>query len=185
MKPLYLSHTVTSTAETWGKVAEWYTGTWKNWQRIREYNPDLHGKRLAIGDIILIPMEMVKNESPLVIKAPPKVRSRPKPPAAKKTPDNGEFVLPPQVRTIETPETPPTPTFTATPTPQPTEVVPAPVIEPTVVAPTPAAPTPEPVQPQTGGGAAGSDPEMEALLEKERKALEKLQMEVLGGQKAN
>jgi hypothetical protein len=190
MKPLYLSHTVTSKAETWRKVSEWYTGSSKNWQKLLDYNPDLNKKRLDVGNVVLIPMELVKNNSPFVMSPPPKVKPKPKAPVTKKKRPNEEFALPPEIRTVETPTAIPTLQPTETAPPVPTVAPPSEVAEPPAPSPssplpsepTTAPPTPSSAQPPIDGVPDGG---MEALLEEERKALEKLQMEVLGGQKGN
>ena len=61
----YFSHTVATPGETFGHIAQWYTGDWKNWELIAPHNPDLDSKRIKVGDSIRIPESMLVKRTPL------------------------------------------------------------------------------------------------------------------------
>lgn len=59
-----LTHRVTYQGETLGLISKWYTGKLHNWQRIAEANPGLLPERIAMGQEILIPRELVIESRP-------------------------------------------------------------------------------------------------------------------------
>ena len=63
--PQYLVHEVRFPGETLGIIAQWYTGSSKNWKRIHTCNRQLDADRIEIGSRINIPIELVVREAPL------------------------------------------------------------------------------------------------------------------------
>lgn len=68
----YFEHRVKWPGETLSLIAKWYTGSYGNWKAIAQANPGLNPNRIAVGDIINIPPEMMKTKKPL----PRKVASK-------------------------------------------------------------------------------------------------------------
>ena len=68
-RPSYMQHEVKYSGETLGLIARWYTGRTDNWKRIADVNSSIKPQRISIGDIILIPMEIVSQSDPLPKKA--------------------------------------------------------------------------------------------------------------------
>jgi hypothetical protein len=64
-KPSPYEHTVRWTGETLSLIAQWYTGSWRNWKALADANPNLNPDRIAIGDVILIPTDLLKTQQPL------------------------------------------------------------------------------------------------------------------------
>ena len=58
-------HKVRYSGENLISIAEWYTGSRKNWAVIAKANPDLNPNRIFIGDTILIPENLMKRRDPL------------------------------------------------------------------------------------------------------------------------
>jgi hypothetical protein len=58
-------HRVKWTGETLSLIAKWYTGSYGNWKAIAEANPGLDPNRIAVGNTINIPPEMMKTKKPL------------------------------------------------------------------------------------------------------------------------
>jgi hypothetical protein len=58
-------HRVKWSGETLSLIAKWYTGRYGNWKAIAKANPGLNPNRIAVGDIIHIPPEMMKTKKPL------------------------------------------------------------------------------------------------------------------------
>lgn len=54
-------HTVEWPGETMPMIAQWYTGNKDNWKVLSKTNPGIAGERPAVGDQILIPLELMKN----------------------------------------------------------------------------------------------------------------------------
>lgn len=54
-------HTVEWSGETLPMIAQWYTGNKGNWKVLSKGNPNIVSERLAVGDQILIPLELMKN----------------------------------------------------------------------------------------------------------------------------
>jgi LysM repeat protein len=61
----YFEHQVKWSGETLSLIARWYTGSYGNWKAIAEVNPGLDPNRIAVGDSINIPPEMMKTKKPL------------------------------------------------------------------------------------------------------------------------
>lgn len=80
------SHSVRWPTETLSLIARWYTGSASSWRKIARYNPSLDPNRLAIGDVVAIPMSMMTTRRPMprtFLPAPARpVRRPPSPPPA-------------------------------------------------------------------------------------------------------
>lgn len=61
----YYEHTVRYSGETLGRIAKWYTGDTDSWKAILAANETLDPRRIQIGQVILIPKELVTREEPL------------------------------------------------------------------------------------------------------------------------
>jgi hypothetical protein len=61
----YFEHRVKWPGETLSLIAGWYTGNYGNWKAVAQANPDLNPNRIAVGDIINIPQQMMKTKKPL------------------------------------------------------------------------------------------------------------------------
>ena len=61
----YFEHRVKWPGETLSLIAKWYTGSYGNWKAIAPANPGLNPNRIAVGDLINIPPEMMKTQKPL------------------------------------------------------------------------------------------------------------------------
>ncbi len=64
----YFEHQVKWSGETLALIAKWYTGRYGNWRAIARANPGLNPNRIAVGNIIYIPPEMMKIKKPLPLK---------------------------------------------------------------------------------------------------------------------
>ncbi|MCB0360922.1 MAG: LysM peptidoglycan-binding domain-containing protein, partial [Bdellovibrionales bacterium] len=71
--PEEFSHTVRYYGETLGIIARWYTGKTTNWQLILDANPGLRPERIAIGQQILIPRDLLVRSDALPREAVPNV----------------------------------------------------------------------------------------------------------------
>jgi hypothetical protein len=69
----YFEHRVRWYGETLSLIAKWYTGSYGKWKAIAQANPGLNPNRIAVGDIINIPPEIMKTQKPLPRKAVSKV----------------------------------------------------------------------------------------------------------------
>ena len=63
--PETVEHTVKFPGETLGLISRWYTGKSSNWEAILSVNPGLDPRRINLGNVILIPAELVVKDSPL------------------------------------------------------------------------------------------------------------------------
>ena len=54
-------HTVEWPGETLPMIAQWYTGNKDNGKILAKTNPGIASEHLVVGDQILIPLELVKN----------------------------------------------------------------------------------------------------------------------------
>lgn len=54
-------HTVEWPGETLPMIAQWYTGNKDNGKILAKTNPGIASEHLAVGDQVLIPLELVKN----------------------------------------------------------------------------------------------------------------------------
>jgi len=64
-KPEFYVHKVRWPGETISLIAQWYTGSQRNWEIIVKANPGFDPKRMHIGDKILIPKEIIENREPM------------------------------------------------------------------------------------------------------------------------
>lgn len=71
----YFEHRVKWSGETLSLIAKWYTGSYGNWKAIAQANPGLNPNRIAVGDTIKIPPEMMKTQKPLPRKVVSKIHS--------------------------------------------------------------------------------------------------------------
>lgn len=60
----FLAHEVKYSGETLSAISKWYTGS-ANWKPIATATPGLSPHRLDIGQIVLVPQELVKREQAL------------------------------------------------------------------------------------------------------------------------
>lgn len=74
-RPDYLKHKVQWSGETLSLIAKWYTGRYGNWKALAKENPGLDPNRIAVGDIINIPTDMLKSKEPLPRKVIAKTRN--------------------------------------------------------------------------------------------------------------
>jgi len=63
--PTLFPHKIKYSGETLAAIAEWYTGTTKNWQVLAAANPDLKPNKLTIGKTVLIPEDLLTRVEPL------------------------------------------------------------------------------------------------------------------------
>ena len=61
----YFEHRVKWSGESLSLIARWYTGRYGNWKAIARANPGLNPNKIAVGNIIYIPPEMMKTKKPL------------------------------------------------------------------------------------------------------------------------
>ncbi|GAB6097467.1 hypothetical protein JCM14469_37210 [Desulfatiferula olefinivorans] len=83
--PAFYRHSVRLPGETLSLVAKWYTGSAARLREIARINPTLDPNRLAVGDVVSIPMAMITRDRPmprtfLPAPAPPPARRAPPPP---------------------------------------------------------------------------------------------------------
>jgi hypothetical protein len=134
----YIEHTISYSGETLAEIAAWYTGRGSNWTAIRDANPSIRPDRLRLGQVILIPTNIVTNDKPFSRKASKKPKTEPTA-DANPTPASGDAApATPTDAPNLTPTEAPALTPTDAPTPAATDAPAAPTSEPTLV------PTPEP-----------------------------------------
>jgi len=61
----YFEHRVKWRGESLSLIAKWYTGHFGNWKALARANPGLNPNRIALGNRIYIPPEMMKTKKPL------------------------------------------------------------------------------------------------------------------------
>ncbi len=94
-KPDVYVHTVEWPGETLPMIAQWYTGNKDNGKVLAKTNPTIAADRLVVGDQVLIPLELVKNNKSMPQEflatfsakeraAPKKASPKPKPVPEKK-----------------------------------------------------------------------------------------------------
>ena len=71
----YFEHRVQWSGESLSLIARWYTGHYANWKALAKANPGLNPSRIDIGNIILIPPEIMTTQKPLPHKIVAKSRS--------------------------------------------------------------------------------------------------------------
>lgn len=64
-EPRFYVHVVRWPGATLSFIAQWYTGSWKNWKALADANPALNPNRIVIGDNILIPEDLLKTRKPM------------------------------------------------------------------------------------------------------------------------
>ncbi|MCB0354756.1 MAG: LysM peptidoglycan-binding domain-containing protein [Bdellovibrionales bacterium] len=57
----YFEHTVHHRGETLSDLADWYTGSWRNWIVIAQHNPAISVHSIKIGETIRIPETLLVN----------------------------------------------------------------------------------------------------------------------------
>ncbi len=63
--PQYLEHVVRWSGESFSLISKWYTGKFSNWKALVKANPEINPRRMRKGQIIRIPMELVKTQEPM------------------------------------------------------------------------------------------------------------------------
>jgi hypothetical protein len=58
-------HVVRWEGETLSRIAEWYTGSWKNWEAIARANSRIDPDRILLGNRIQIPASLLKRREPM------------------------------------------------------------------------------------------------------------------------
>jgi LysM repeat protein len=66
-EPSFYIHRVRWPGETLSIIAQWYTGSWKNWKSLSKANSNLNPKRIVIGSDIFIPEALMKSRKPMPI----------------------------------------------------------------------------------------------------------------------
>lgn len=66
-KPVYVHH-VQWLHETLFSIALWYTGSGNNWKRLADANPTIKPRQMHVGDVILIPDDIMKTRQPMPAK---------------------------------------------------------------------------------------------------------------------
>jgi hypothetical protein len=61
----FFSHKVRWSEETLSHIAQWYTGTMKNWKVLAKANPELDPKKIGPGDTVLIPENLLISRKPI------------------------------------------------------------------------------------------------------------------------
>jgi len=64
-EPSFYMHRVRWPGETLSIIAQWYTGSWKNWKALSNANPTLDPNRIVIGVNIFIPENLLKSRKPM------------------------------------------------------------------------------------------------------------------------
>jgi hypothetical protein len=72
-QPDYFEHTVRWRGESLSLIAKWYTGHLENWKALARANPDLNPNRIMVGNVIVIPQEMMNTKEPLPRKVAAKI----------------------------------------------------------------------------------------------------------------
>jgi hypothetical protein len=64
-EPRFYIHRVRWSGETLSIIAQWYTGSLKNWKALSNANPTLDLNRIVIGANIFIPEDLLKSHKPM------------------------------------------------------------------------------------------------------------------------
>ncbi len=64
-EPRFYVYVVRWPGTTLSFIAQWYSGSWKNWKALADANPALNPNRIVIGDNILIPEDLLKTRKPM------------------------------------------------------------------------------------------------------------------------
>ncbi len=82
-------HSVQWPGESLSLIAKWYTGSSSNWGALAKANPKLNPDLIRIGDKIIIPQGIIKNQEPMprsfLSSSSPKEDQTISPPAPKET----------------------------------------------------------------------------------------------------
>ncbi len=65
IEPAPYLHIVSSKKETLGLIAEWYTGSFKNWKQIAHFNNKGESSIVRLGESVFIPHRLLIRENPL------------------------------------------------------------------------------------------------------------------------
>ena len=77
----FYSHKIRWSEETLSHIAQWYTGSVKNWKAIAKANPELDPRKIGIGDTILIPKDLLTSRKPIPFSfLHPSIHKKAKPP---------------------------------------------------------------------------------------------------------
>ena len=82
-------HKVRWPRETLFSISRWYTGSGNNWHQLAAANPTVRPQAIHIGDVILIPEELLKRRLPM-----PQPISKPKPANSEKKPSANQNPAP-------------------------------------------------------------------------------------------
>ena len=95
-EPIFYTHVVRWQGETVSFIAQWYTGSWRNWKAIADANPGLDPNRINLGDEILIPAHLLRTHKSMPLRFLPRHarRKKPSPPVAKRPPTESQTVAP-------------------------------------------------------------------------------------------
>jgi hypothetical protein len=83
----FVEHRVSYAGETLGSIAQWYTGSQKQWTAIQRANPELKPNKLRVGNVVRIPRELVRRTEMMpkprgkALSAAPHVASAPSSPS--------------------------------------------------------------------------------------------------------
>ena len=61
----HLVHRVKWSGESLSIIAKWYTGEFKNWKTLADFNPKLKPDRIWVGQEILVPEGLLKTREPM------------------------------------------------------------------------------------------------------------------------
>ncbi len=64
-EPPFFVHVVRWEGETLSGIAEWYTGSWRNWKAIARANSRIDPDRMRLGNRIQIPESLLKTHQPM------------------------------------------------------------------------------------------------------------------------
>lgn len=67
----YIDHIVQYPGETLSIIANWYTGSGRNWELVLDANPGVDPRRIRLGDLIRIPRELLVREDAMPRSAVP------------------------------------------------------------------------------------------------------------------
>jgi hypothetical protein len=83
-------HTVKYSGETLSIISKWYTGDINNWRILVNNNPHIDYNKMAEGDKIFIPENLLKTKEPLTRKFIDSFYKKKEPPSKTETPPENE-----------------------------------------------------------------------------------------------
>jgi hypothetical protein len=83
-------HTVRYSGETLSIISEWYTGDINNWKILANNNPHIDYNKMAAGDKIFIPENLLKTREPMTKKFIDSFYKEKKPASKTETPPENE-----------------------------------------------------------------------------------------------